>query len=51
VRISSLDELHIADYDHLTELSKEFQKAIFPSLAETPETEKDADSPFGDSKG
>lgn len=49
VNIASLDELDIADYDHLTELSKEFQKAIFPSLADTPENAKDVDSPFGNS--
>jgi len=49
IRISSLDELDIADYDHLTDLSKEFQKAIFPSLADTPENAEDADSPFGGS--
>lgn len=51
LQVSSLDELDIADYDHLTELSKDFQKAIFPSLTDTPENAKDADSPFGDSKG
>ena len=49
IKITSLDELDIADYDHLTELSKDFQKAIFPSLADTPENAKDADSPFGGS--
>lgn len=49
INITSLDELDIADYDHLTELSKDFQKAIFPSLGDTPENAKDADSPFGDS--
>lgn len=49
IKITSLDELDIADYDHLTELSKDFQKAIFPSLVENAETEKDSDSPFGDS--
>lgn len=50
LNITSLDELDIADYDHLTELSKDFQKAIFPSLVDTPENAKDADSPFGGSK-
>lgn len=49
IRISSLDELDIADYDHLTDLSKDFQKAIFPSLVDTPENLENADSPFGDS--
>ncbi len=49
IRISSLDELDIADYDHLTDLSKDFQKAIFPSLVDTPENSENADSPFGGS--
>ena len=49
IKITSLDELDIADYDFLTDLSKDFQKAIFPSLADTPENAKDADSPFGGS--
>jgi len=51
IRISSLDELDIADYDHLTELSKDFQKAIFPSLVDTPENAKDTDTPFDNSNG
>lgn len=49
IRISSLDELDIADYDHLTDLSKEFQKAIFPSLTDKVENAENPDSPFGDS--
>ncbi len=36
-------------YKERFELNKEFQKAIFPSLADTPENAEDADSPFGGS--
>ena len=41
VKIDSLDELTMADYDALVEHTKEAQKYLFPSLAETPETEAD----------
>lgn len=49
IRITSLDELEIADYDYLTDLSKDFQKAIFPSLVDNEENAKDTDSPFDNS--
>jgi hypothetical protein len=49
VRISSLDELEMADYDALTEATKDAQKILFPQTAQTEETEKDAESPFADS--
>lgn len=49
IRISSLDELEMADYDFLTEETKEAQKVIFPSLGKTDESEKDPESPFADS--
>lgn len=49
VKISVLDELEIADYDFLTEETKEAQKIIFPKIQQTEETEKDTDSPFGNS--
>ena len=49
VKISVLDELEIADYDFLTEETREAQKVIFPKIAQTEETEKDTDSPFGNS--
>jgi len=50
IRMSILDELEMADYDFLVEHTKEAQEALFPKLAKTEETEKDAESPFGDSK-
>lgn len=46
VKISVLDELEIADYDFLTEETKEAQKILFPKLGQTEETEKDTESPF-----
>jgi hypothetical protein len=49
VKISVLDEMEMADYDFLTEQTKDAQKILFPALAETEETTKDVDSPFGNS--
>ena len=51
VRIESLDELEMADYDALVDETKEAQKVLFPSLSKTEETEKDAESPFDNSNG
>lgn len=50
VRIAILDELEMADYDFLVEQTKEAQEVLFPKLAKTDETEKDTESPFGNSK-
>lgn len=41
VKIDSLDELDVKDYDFLIEQTKDAQKALFPNLSETPETEAD----------
>lgn len=41
VKLESLDELDMKDYDFLIEQTKEAQKHLFPSLAETPENEAD----------
>jgi hypothetical protein len=41
VKASSVDELEMKDYDYLVEQTKEAQKALFPSLSETAENEKD----------
>lgn len=41
VKIDVLDELDMKDYDYLIEQTKEAQKVLFPSLAETPENEAD----------
>ena len=50
ISIDSLGELEMADYDYLVEETKEAQKALFPSLTETPESAKNPDSPFVNSK-
>lgn len=50
IKVTSLQELHMADYDYLVEQTKEAQAALFPKLAETDEAAEDPDSPFGDSK-
>jgi hypothetical protein len=49
VRISSIDEMEMADYDALTEHTKEAQKVLFPQTQETDESAKDTESPFADS--
>lgn len=41
VKIESLDELSMADYDFLAELAGKAQEILFPSLAKTPENEAD----------
>lgn len=45
VRIETLDELSMADYDVLTEACKEAQNSLFPSLADTPANEADPKAP------
>ena len=49
IKINVLDELEIADYDFLTEETKEAQKILFPKTGQTEETEKDPESPFANS--
>lgn len=49
IKISMLDELTMGDYDKLSNEVGEAQKILFPALNQTPETEKDDDSPFGKS--
>ena len=41
VRIESLDELEMADYDTLAEEASKAQDILFPKLNKTEETEKD----------
>lgn len=41
----SLDEMEIADYDALVEHTKELQKVLFPSLADTVENQTDPKAP------
>ena len=45
VRLETLDELSMADYDALTEATKDVQNALFPSLADTPANEADPKAP------
>ena len=49
IKIDSLDELEMADYDFLIEQTKDAQKVLFPSMAETETNEKDAESPLENS--
>jgi hypothetical protein len=49
IRITTLEELEMADYDFLTEETKDAQKILFPNLSKTDETEKDPESPFDNS--
>jgi hypothetical protein len=49
IRITTLEELEMADYDFLAEETKDAQKILFPNLAKTDETEKDPESPFDNS--
>ena len=41
VKIDSLDELEVKDYDALVEATQDAQKALFPSLAKTEANEAD----------
>jgi hypothetical protein len=41
VKMESLDELEIADYDALVEATSEAQKSLFPSLAKNEKNEAD----------
>jgi len=47
VKITSLDELTMADYDVLSEEAGKAQKMLFPALNKTEATEADSESPFG----
>ena len=46
VRLESLDDLEIPDYDKLAELIQDVTKILYPRLSETEETKKDVESPF-----
>jgi hypothetical protein len=50
IKIESLDELEMADYDALAEYAQKAQSVIFPSTAKTPETEADPKAITADSK-
>jgi len=47
----SLEELSIADFDALVEKTKEIQKALFPSLSDTPENEANPKAIIANSNG
>lgn len=49
IKIDSLDELEMADYDFLVDETKDAQKVLFPALAKTEANEKDAESPLENS--
>jgi len=45
VRLETLDELSMADYDALTEATKDVQNSLFPSLTDSPANEADPKAP------
>jgi hypothetical protein len=45
VRLESLDELSMADYDALTKATEGAQNSLFPSLSNTPANEADPKAP------
>lgn len=49
IKITTLEDLTMADYDVLAEEAGKAQKILFPSLAKTDESEKEVDSPFDNS--
>jgi hypothetical protein len=49
IKLSSLHELSMPDYDTMAEIAQEAQNTLFPKLSKTEETEADEDSPFGNS--
>ena len=49
IKLESLDELTMADYDALTDHTKEAQKVLFTQTQENDESAKDTESPFADS--
>ena len=49
IKVDSLGELTMEDYDFLVEETKEAQKVLFPALANTEENEKDTESPLENS--
>ena len=51
IKIDSLGELEMRDYDALVEATKEAQSYLFPSLAETVDNEKDPKATTENSNG
>jgi len=50
IKLESLDELEMVDYDALAEYAQKAQEIIFPSTAKTPENEADPKADTADSK-
>lgn len=50
IKMESLDELEIADYDALVEATADAQKSLFPSLAQNEKNEADPKAPTVNSK-
>jgi len=50
VKIDSLDELEVNDYDALVEATADAQKILFPSLGKTEANEADPKATTGNSK-
>jgi hypothetical protein len=51
IKIESLDELEMADYDALAEHAQKAQEVIFPSVAKTKENEADPKADTANSNG
>lgn len=49
IKLETLDELEMADYDFLAKEAETAQSILFPALAKTDESEKDSESPFVES--
>jgi len=49
IKINTLEDLTMADYDVLAEEAGKAQKILFPALAKTEESQKEVDSPFDNS--
>jgi hypothetical protein len=49
IKLESLDELSMADYDALVEVSKDAQEVLFPSLAKTDANEANPKATTADS--
>jgi hypothetical protein len=51
VKIETLDELTMADYDALVEFTKDAQKFLFPTISNSDENEADPKVPTANSNG
>lgn len=51
IKLDTLDELDMADYDALVECTKEAQEVLFPTLAKTDENENNPKATTADSNG